>query len=257
MKLDDKVAIVTGGAHGLGEAYVKAYAQEGAKVVIADIDLEGGKILEQELEQAGMAALALKVDVSNLDDTLEMAKRTIEAFGKVDILVNNASTVSRGGDLARGIPFWELNIDTWKRIMDINVNGAFYCARAVFPSMKAQGKGKIINVASEQFFDGGGPVRYAHYITSKGAIIGLTRALARELGDYFINVNCIAPGSTLSEAPNDTEAIKLRERAIANRCIKRIEYPSDLVPLAIFLASPDSDFISGETIIVDGGHSFN
>lgn len=257
MKLKDKVAIVTGGAHGLGEAYIKAFADEGAQVVIADIDYEGGKTLEETLKKAGKTALALKVDVSKVEDTLDMAKKTVETFGKINILVNNASTVSRGGDIARGTPFWELSLDAWKRLMEINVNGAFYCARAVFPSLKAQGRGKIINVASQQFFNGGGVVRYAHYITSKGAIIALTRALARELGDFFINVNCIAPGSTLSEEPEDTEAIKLREKAITDRCIKRVEYPSDLVGLAVFLASLDSDFITGQTIIVDGGHSFN
>jgi 3-oxoacyl-[acyl-carrier protein] reductase len=257
MKLEGKVAIVTGGAHGLGEAYINAYAKEGAKVVIADIDLEGARALERSVKDAGGQALAVKTDVANVEDTLNLAKKAVEAFGKIDILVNNASTVSRGGNLLRGTPFYELSLDAWNRLMGINVNGPFYCARAVFPSMKAQGKGKIINVTSAQFYNGGGSVRYIHYLTSKGAIVGLTRSLARELGDFNINVNCIAPGSTLSEDPNDPEAVKARQKAIAERCIKRVEYPSDLTGLAVFLASSDSDFISGQTIVVDGGAIFS
>ena len=256
MKLKDKVAIVTGGAHGIGKAYIMGYAGEGAKVVIADIDFGAAKANEKALLHEGKEALALKVDVSSVDDTLEMAKRTAERFGRIDILVNNASTVSRGGTFSRGTPFYELGLNEWNRIMAINVTGLFLCSRAVFPYMKAQGKGKIINVSSSQFFTGGGSVKYVHYVTSKGAIVALTQALARELGEYNINVNCIAPGSTLSEEPTDEDALRMREKAIAERCIKRIEYPADLVGTAIFLASSDSDFITGQTIIVDGGHVF-
>lgn len=255
MKLKDKVAIVTGGSHGLGNAFVRGYAREGARVVIASyIDFPAAKIVEESLRKEGKEALAIKVNVSNVDDTQEMARKTVERFGRIDILVNNAAVFLRD-KISKGVPFNELSLDEWDKVMAVNVKGPFLCCRAVFPYMKAQGAGRVINIASGQFYKGGGNIKYAHYVACKGAVIGLTRALAREMGEFNINVNCIAPGSTYTEEPSE-EARKMREKAIAERCLKRIEYPEDLVGTAIFLASSDSDFITGQTIAVDGGAVF-
>lgn len=253
MRLKDKVAIVTGGAQGIGKAYVSGFSKEGAKVVIADIDLEAAKATAEKVVEDGGETLAIRTDVSSLEDTEEMARKTVEHFGRVDILINNAAVFGRV-EISRGTPFYELDLDEWDRVIAVNFKGVLLCSRAVFPIMKAQDGGKIINIASSQFFTGGvGKVRYAHYIATKGAVIGLTRAFARELGEYNINVNCITPGSTFSEELTDMAALEHRKLAAESRCIKRVEHPEDLVGTAIFLASSDSDFITGQTIIVDGG----
>lgn len=154
------------------------------------------------------------------------------------------------------VPFYELDLDEWDRVIAVNLKGTFLCSRAVFPQMRAQGSGKIINVSTPGFFFGN--PNYVHYVASKGGIIGLARAMAREVGDFNINVNCIAPGATLSEDPSDKvayerRASRLMQGPVSERCLKRMQYPEDLVGTAIFFASSDSDFITGQTIIVDGG----
>ena len=252
MRLKDKVAIVTGGAYGIGKAYIKAFSREGAKVVIADIDLEAAKATAEEVIKEGGEALAIRTDVSVPEDTQEMAKKTVAHFGRIDILVNNAAVLGRV-KISRGTPFYELDLDEWDKVMEVNVKGVFLCARAVFPYMKDQGAGKIINIISPQFHKGGGKVKYAHYVASKGAVVGLTRAFAQELGEYNINVNCIGPGATFTEDPTDTAAFEARKKAAERRIIKRVQYPEDLVGTAIFLASSDSDLMTGQTVIVDGG----
>ncbi len=252
MRLKDKVAIITGGAQGIGKAYVTGFAKEGSKVVIADANLAAANATAKEVTKNGGEALAIKTDVSNLENVQEMVKKTVERFGRIDILVNNAAIFGRVKISQSS--FYELDLGEWDRTWEVNVKGPFLCCRAVYPHMKAQGGGKIINVSSTVFFGGGTKyLKYAHYISQKGAIIGLTRALARELGGDNINVNCIAPGGTFSEDPTDTAALEKRKAAIAARSIQRVEYPEDLVGAAIFLASPDSDFITGQTIVVDGG----
>jgi 3-oxoacyl-[acyl-carrier protein] reductase len=257
MRLRDKVAIVTGGAQGIGKAFITGFGKEGAKVVVADIDLEAATITANKVVENGGKALAVRTDVSILEDTEEMARKTVEHFGKIDILINNAAVFGRV-KISKDIPFHELDLDEWDRVIAVNFKGVVLCTRAVFPYMKAQSGGKIINMSSGQFNNGGGGgVRYAHYIATKGAVVGLTRALAREFGNYNINVNCIAPGSTFSEDPKDTAALEMRKRVVESRCIKRVEYPEDIVGTAIFLASSDSDFISGQTIGVDGGIQMN
>ena len=215
-----------------------------------------GKELERTLAGLGSEALFVQADVSSEADTLEMAKKTVARFGRIDILVNNAGMVSRPNILSRRTPFYELSLDEWNKTMAVNVTGAFLCCRAVFPYMKAQGGGKVINTSSGQLLAMRGNVKYAHYMASKGAVVGLTRALAREMGEFNITVNCIAPGSVLTEDKDDAGALKLRQEIISDRCIKRVEYPEDLVGTAVFLASPESDFITGQTLIVDGGGVF-
>jgi 3-oxoacyl-[acyl-carrier protein] reductase len=256
MRLKDKVIIVTGGSHGLGKAFVEGFAAEGARVVIAShIDLETSRQTADTLNREGREALAVGVDVSNEEQTLEMARKVVERFGRIDVLVNNAAIFIRN-QVSKGIPFNELSLEEWDRVMAVNVKGPFLCSRAVFPYMKQQGSGKIINISSGQFHKGGGNVKYAHYVASKGAVIGLTRALAREMGEFGISVNSIAPGATYTEDPSE-EARRAKEKGAQERCFKRIELASDVVGTAIFLASQESDFITGQTIVVDGGVVLN
>jgi len=247
-RLKGKVAIVTGGGHGIGRAYCLGLAAEGAEVAVVDIDEEAAQRVAQAIQEKGGGALAIRTDISDWASAQEMARATMEHFGKIDTLVNNAAIFGKVA-ISR-VPFWEISLEEWDRVMDVNITGAWLCACAVFPHMKAQG-GKIINQSSAAFHLGMG--NYAHYVASRGAIIGLTRAMARELGEFNINVNSIAPGSTLSEDNPDEERIEFCKRPIARRAIKRIEYPEDMVGALIFLASNDSDFITGQTIIVDGG----
>jgi NAD(P)-dependent dehydrogenase (short-subunit alcohol dehydrogenase family) len=252
MRLKDKVAIVTGGADGIGAAYCRGFADEGAKIVIADIKLDNITQTIKDYEKRGIEALAIKTDVSDADSTLQMAAKVMERFGRIDILVNNAA-VMRVDKISRNLAFYELDLAEWDHVMAVNVKGTLLCSRAVFPHMKATCSGKIINVAAGQFFRGGGAVKYAHYVASKGAIIGLTRAMAREAGDFKINVNCICPGYVLTGWGTDPARMAFGKIEAEKRCIKRDEHPDDLIGTAVFLASKDSDFITGQTIVVDGG----
>lgn len=249
MRLKDKVAIITGGAEGIGKSYALGFAREGAKIVIADINLPAANALADTLKKQGTEALALKTDVSVLRDTEEMAKKTAEQFGRIDVLVNNAALYVRM-KLSR-VPLHQIDPAEWDKVMAVNLTGVFLCCRAVLPHMIKQKAGKIINIASGLAFSS--VPNMTHYIASKGGVVSLTRALAREVGDYNINVNCIAPGSTFSEEPTNLAAVEFRKKDLHLRAIKRVEYPDDLVGTAIFLASPDSDFITGQTIVVDGG----
>ncbi len=254
LRLKDKVAIVTGGAYGIGRAFCRGMADEGARLVIADIDTEAAEVSAKGIRAKGGEALALKTDVSSVESTQEMVKKTVEHFGKIDILVNNAAIAFRV-KMTR-VPFYELDVNEWDRVMAVNLKGPFLCSRAVFPYMKVQGEGKIINIASTSFFFG--QANYVHYVASKGGIIGLTRSMARELGEYGIKVNAIAPGAVLSEDPSDKAALEARmarldKELIPRRSLKFHEYPEQLVGTVIFLASSDSDFITGQTIVVDGG----
>ena len=182
-----------------------------------------------------------------------MARKTIEQYGRIDILVNNAGIFA---DINKK-PFAEIPLQEWEKLLRINLTGTFLCCNSVYPQMKKQGKGKIINVTSSTHFFG---VPFlAHYVTSKGAIIALTRTLAREAGVDGISVNAIAPGFTISDAieGNETFSEQSHQRAVDSRCFKRNELPEDLVGTIVFLASDDSDFITGQTIVVDGGDAFN
>lgn len=249
MRLKDKVAIVTGGAAGIGRAYCFGLAREGAKVAIADINEKGAIAAAKEIEAKGGKVLPLKVDVADRQSTLNMATRTAETFGGIDILVNNAAFYMRPA-ITRGL-FYELPLDEWDRVMAVNIKGPLLCSRAVLPYMQKQKAGKIINISSDTVFFGRATM--AHYVTSKAGVIGLTRVMARELGPYHINVNCIAPGSTFSEGPDNPERLEIRKQLVSSQIIQRVEMPDDLVGAVIFLASSDSDFITGQTIAVNGG----
>ena len=247
MRLQDRVMIVTGGATGIGRAYCLGAAAEGARVVVADI--ADPKATVKEIEARGAQALGVECDVAREPDTQRLATETLARFGRIDVLVNNAALY---GTLKRR-PFVEIPVEEWDRVMAVNLRGLFLCARAVFPAMKAQGKGKIINISSSTFFKG--VPDYIHYTTSKGGVVGFTRALARELGEFGIRVNAIAPGFTLSGENEKNISAERKQVNIDTRMLKRAEVPADLVGTLVFLASDDSDFISGQTILVDGGGS--
>jgi 3-oxoacyl-[acyl-carrier protein] reductase len=241
--LEGKVAIVTGGGIGLGRAYCRALAAEGARVVVADIDEPAARQVAKEV-----GGLAVRVDVTSTTETQAMADKAVQACGAIDILVNNAGLYSP----IKKKPFFEIPLDEWERVMAVNVTGVFLCCRAVHPRMKMQKKGKIINISSGTVL--GGTPMFLHYVTSKAGVIGLTRALAREVGADNINVNAITPGLTIAD---EKQRQMLSEEYLAPRrqarAFKRDQLPEDLVGTVVFLASPASDFITGQTINVDGG----
>ena len=248
-RLDDRVAIVTGGAQGIGAAYAKGLAAEGAKVVIAD--LVPGRDVVAIIEQAGGTALAVGADVTIEASCDHMVAAAVEAYGRLDIMVSNAGLYV---DLER-MDFTELDPKVWAQVMAVNVTGVWHCAKAAAGEMRKNGYGKIINISSGRAFKGGPGM--LHYDTSKGAVIAMTRSLARELGGDGVRVNCIAPGATetaTQAASAGAEAFARRRVAtVASRALKRAEEPDDLVGICVFLASAASDFMTGQTVVVDGG----
>jgi 3-oxoacyl-[acyl-carrier protein] reductase len=250
MKLTEKVAIVTGGGHGIGRAYCRGLAKEGAKVVVVDIDFPAAQETRNLVEQGGGRAIALQVDVSNEQNTQAMARETVKAFGRIDILINNAAVfatipISRDS-------FDKVSPEEWDQVMMVNLKGMWLCCRAVVPSMKEQRSGKIINISSGSVFSGRG--MRIHYVTSKAGVLGFTRTLARELGEFGITVNTLAPGSTYCEERDDSKTLSYTQRAAEGRCLKRVEVPEDLMGAILFLSSSDSDFMTGQTMVVDGGN---
>lgn len=242
-RLEGKVAIVTGGARNLGAVYAKTLAAEGARVVVADI-LDGSGAARAIRENGGQA-VAMEVDVAREDDTLRMAAAAVDTFGRIDVLVNNAA-------IYLGInrrPFYEISEEEWDRVIAVNIKGVFLCARAVLPRMREQGCGKIINISSNTVM--AGTPNFLHYVASKSALIGMTRSMARELGSCGINVNAIAPG--LVEHEGQTVPPGISASRVAARSIKRQQAPRDLTGAVLYLASPDSDFVTGQTLVVDGG----
>lgn len=246
-RLEGKVAIVTGGAKGIGRHYSLALAENGAQVMIADI--ADGKDLAAEIEQAGGSAAAVTCDVANEASVEAMVEATIEAFGRIDILVNNAALYSTL--TPRDYDRWDA--DLWDKVMAVNVKGSYLTVRHAAPHMIARKSGKIINIASGTPYKG--LPRMLPYVTSKGAIIAFTRALSRELGEYNICVNTLSPGLILSDtgltntAHIEEEQVKVRN----TRAFKRDAYPEDLLGALIFLASDDSNFVTGQSLVVDGG----
>jgi len=246
-KLQDRVAIVTGAAQGIGAQYARALAAAGASVVLADV-LDAAPVAAQ-IAAAGGRSLALKVDVTDATSVRAMVEQTLARFGSLHILVTNAALF---GNLALK-PFEEIDSAEWDRLMAVNVRGVFECVKAALPEMRRRGYGKIINIASGTVFKG--TPMMLHYVTSKGAIVAMTRCLARELGDSGIRVNTLAPGLVMSENVSANPAWKgaVLQNNIGSRAIKREATPEDLVGTLIFLSSADSDFITGQVVVVDGG----
>ncbi|MCX7911475.1 MAG: SDR family oxidoreductase [Dehalococcoidales bacterium] len=247
--LKDKVAIVTGAGRGLGKAFALKYAEEGAKLFLPDISLERAQKTAEEIRAKGGEAYAMKVDISSEKETQDMAAEVVKRYGRADILLNNAA-IWYGIDIT---PWDAWKVEDWDRIFRVNVTGMWLCCKAIAPIMIKQGKGKIINIASNvarspaaQFF--------LPYACSKGAVYTLTQALARALGGSGINVNAIAPGYTATEASlNQKDSAKIFEIATGEQTMHQKLQPEDMVGAAVFLASSASDLITGQTYYIDGG----
>ncbi len=253
MRLREKVIIVTGGGAGIGEEYCRALAHEGARVALVDVlAREALESLAAEIVADGGEVEPIQADVSSQADTQRMAQQVVARWGRIDGLVNNAVWQPAK-------PFDQYTVEEFDRMMAVNVRGVWLCTVAVFPSMKRQGKGKVVNIASQTFFSGWWNL--APYVASKGAVIGLTRALAREVSPLGIRVNCLSPGLTVTEGSlREVEASIQPGRVnawldahVEQQCLKHPGYPQDLVGPLLFLLSDDSDFMTGQTILVDGG----
>ncbi|MNF46584.1 (S)-1-Phenylethanol dehydrogenase [compost metagenome] len=246
-RMKDKVAIITGAAQGIGATYAKALAAEGAKVVLCDLNIPNETAAAIRAE--GGTALALACDVTDGGAVHTMVEAAVAEFGGVQVLVNNAALFAT----LELKPFEQTSSAEWDKIMAVNVRGSFECAKAVLPVMRKQGYGKIVNIASATAFKGA-PMMLA-YVASKGAVIAMTRSIAREVGDAGIRCNCLAPGLTMSTnvQANAAWADDIVRNNIASRCIKREAVPEDLIGALLFLTSTDSDFMSGQTVVVDGG----
>lgn len=245
-RLDDKVIIVTGGARGIGAAFAERLCTEGARVVIADV--LDGEATAHRISNSGKANYR-KTDVTDNASVEALVEDTLARHGRIDGLVNNAALFAN----LKNKPFWEINEDEWDQVMAVNVRGPFLMSRAVAPHMIARKSGKIVNIASGTVFKGTPLI--THYVSSKGAIVAFTRCLARELGAYGVNVNAIAPGATMSEAVVENNFFEPQAAAatVNSRAFKREQQPADLVGTLVFLCSADSDFITGQTIVCDGG----
>jgi NAD(P)-dependent dehydrogenase (short-subunit alcohol dehydrogenase family) len=250
MRLHDKVAVVTGGAAGIGFAYAKRFLAEGARVVVADVADPAAAV--DKLDAAGRA-LGVRTDVSDAASVRAMVETALARFGRIDVLVNNAAVFAT----LKPQPFDEIPEAEWDRVMAVNVKGVWNCARAVVPAMRAQGGGRIVNVASAIVAKG--TAMLMHYVTSKGAVVAMTRALARELGPDRITVNAVAPGLILSDTVQaNPDITAFQATAVMQaRSLRRDAFPDDVEGTVVFLASDDSAFMSGQTLVVDGGSVFS
>jgi len=247
--LTGQTAIVTGGARGIGRAIADGLADAGARIVIAD--LAGA----QEAADSYADGVGVTVDVSNPDDLENMVDTARAACGRLDILVNNAGIYTS----LPMRPFEQIPVEEWQRVMEVNVIGLALACRAVVPHMRAGGGGRILNISSGTVYRG--VPHLLHYVSSKGAVVAMTKALARELGEDGILVNCIAPGFTISdgvrENPAGVDFEFLSRISVAARTIKRDQTPEDIVAAAVFLCSPGADFVTGQTMVIDGGQYFH
>jgi NAD(P)-dependent dehydrogenase (short-subunit alcohol dehydrogenase family) len=245
--LQGKVAIVTGGAQGIGRAIADRLAADGARIVIADLKGAEGAAVDFA------DGVGLTVDVSSEDDVARMAAETVERCGAIDILVNNAGLYAS----LPMRPFEQIPVDEWRQVMDVNVASMFLTCRAAVPVMRDRGGGRIVNISSGTAFRG---VPFLlHYVTSKGAIVAFTRALAKELGKDKVLVNCVAPGFTMSAGVEAHPEVieKLRDVSVAARTLQRDQVPEDVVGAVVYFCGPGSDFVTGQTIVIDGGQTFH
>jgi len=257
-RLAGRVAIVTGGGgrNSIGRAVCLRLAQEGACVAVLDVNEEGARQVAHEITEAGGAAMPVRCDVTDLEQCRTAAQMVSRTWnGRIDILVNNAALF---GGMGAWRPFDQWTSEEWDLMQKVNVRGMWFCVQAVFPYMRSQKYGKIINISSNAFFQG--VPGFIHYVTSKGAAVGFTRALAKELGQYGIRVNAIAPGFTVTDA--QLELTKdypdwYEENRRMQALSERNELPEDLAGPVLFFASPDSDFVTGQTLVVDGGNTLH
>ena len=245
--LEGRVAIVTGGAQGIGRAIAEGLAAEGARIVVAD--LRGA----EEAAGAFTDGVGITADVASEEDVRRLAEETVERCGGIDILVNNAGLYAS----LEMRPFDQIPLDEWRQVMDVNVASMFLMCRAVVPRMRQRGGGRIVNISSGTPFRG---VPFLlHYVTSKGAIVAFTRALAKELGNDRVLVNCVAPGFTMSAGVESHPEVieKLRDVSVSARTIQRDQVPEDVVGAVVYLCGPGSEFVTGQTIVIDGGQTFH
>jgi 3-oxoacyl-[acyl-carrier protein] reductase len=247
--MDGKVVVVTGGGNGIGRAYCQGIANQAGTVVVADINGAAAARVAKAIADSGGKALGVEVDVATSASCQDMAKKALDKFGKIDGLINNAAIfmsvpVTKGG--------WrDIDEQEWDRVMAVNVKGLWLSSRAIVPAMQERKQGSIVNISSNMAFNGG--LTMMHYVTSKAAVVGFSRVLARELGPDNIRVNTLAPGATMSEEKATDQALKNYERSASTRILKRIEQPEDLVGTALYLLSDLSTFVTGQTILVNGG----
>ena len=250
MRLENKVAIITGSARGMGRVFARRFAKEGARLTVCDV-LDCAPVAE-EIEALGGEVLALKVDVTSEEDTAAMAQKTVDRFGRIDILVNNAAVIGTIETKDFVKPVEEIVSADWDRILAVNVKGVFLSSKAVIPYMKKQGGGKIVNMASTVAFTG--LPHFIHYSTSKGGVVTMTRGLAMELGDFNINVNAVAPGLIMTEAMQNAYPPGFYQELVATKQLihKSIE-PEDIANAVLFLASDEADKITGHILTVSAG----
>jgi NAD(P)-dependent dehydrogenase (short-subunit alcohol dehydrogenase family) len=253
LSVKNRVVLITGGGQGIGREFARQFAAAEAVAIVADLNLDAAKSVQGEIEGAGGQACALRVDIGDPSSLNVMVADIISRYGKIDVLINNAAIFAT----LKKCPFDELPLDEWNKVLHVNVTGTFLSVRAVLPVMKAAKWGRIITISSNAVKKG--VPNYLHYVASKSAIIGMTNAMARELGPHGINVNCIRPGAVATEVERTVHTTPERRVAqMQEQCIPRGMVPPDLVGLAMFLSSPASGFITGQTIACDGGmtHSF-
>ena len=246
MRLRDKVAIITGAGQGLGRAYAQRFAREGAKVVVAELNADKGRAVAREVN-----GQFVRTDVSDEASCNALAAAALDRFGRIDILVNNAAMFST---LAMR-PFWEIPAAEWDQLMAVNVRGVWLASKSVVPQMRKQGSGRIVNISSAVIWMG--RPNYLHYVASKGAVVAMTRSMAKELGEFGINVNAITPGAVYTEVPRATVTPQQKEAIVAAQSIKRPAGTQDLEGTVVFLCSDDAAFVTGQTINVDGGMNFH
>lgn len=248
MSFEGKTIIITGAAQGIGRQYAHAFAQAGGSVALVDLNGDAAHAVAEEI---GEKALAIATDVSDKASVDAMAKQVMEKFGRIDVLVNNAAIFST----LKMKPFDQISPEEFDTVMAVNARGVFLCCQAVAGPMRAQGRGKIINISSSVVVTG--RANYAHYIASKGAVIGMTRALATELGPDNINVNAVSPHGIVTEVPRETIREDQWEGIIASQALKRKGSSDDMIGSVMFLASEQSDYMTGQTLNLDAGLRYN
>ena len=245
--VSDRVIVITGAGQGLGREYALAFAAEGAMPVLAELNGENMRNVAAEIEAAGGTALAVETDVGDPGSVDAMVAAALDTYGRIDVLINNAAIFATLPQR----PFYDIPFEEWNKVMHVNITGSYLCSSAVAKPMMAAGQGRIINISSGTVPQG--VPGFMHYITSKSAIIGMTRVMARELSDHNINVNTLMPGYTTTEVEHASMDDDLHEFIQNKRLVKRAGTPDDLIGAAMFLASPASSFISGQTLAVCGG----